>query len=71
MCVLLQGIPFELNMKANTYLTICDNLHVFFYNSSPFQKKQSINSSKYEVLVPIGTDLQVRVNDSDILLKNA
>lgn len=58
-------------MKANTYLTICDTLQIYYHNCPPFQKTHEVVSSKYEIVVPIGVDLNISVSNEPTKLKNA
>lgn len=58
-------------MKANTYLTICDALQVYYYNCPPYQKTHKVVSSKYEIVVPIGVDLNICVNNEHKKLMSA
>ena len=50
-CLLLQSIPFELNMKANCYLTVNDVIQAYYYQESAWKGKKKANNCKYEFLI--------------------
>lgn len=62
LCLLLQSVPFELNMRANCYLTISDAVQAYYYKCPPLQAKKKLSSFKYEILVPVGASLEVTIN---------
>lgn len=57
---MLQSIPFELNAKANIYLTVSDAIHVYHSRHS-VKESVKVISCKHEVVVPINTDMEVRI----------
>lgn len=57
MCLLVQSLPFELNLKANCYLTISDCIQAYYYNCAPFQAKSKLDCFKYEIMIPVNVDL--------------
>lgn len=68
-CVLLQSIPFELNMKTNSYLTISDSIQAFHYSQAPLQASRKISSFKYEVLLPVNIGLCLLINGQELTIK--
>lgn len=64
---MLQSIPFELNAKANCYLTVSDAIHVYHSRHS-VNELVKVVSCKYEIVVPINTDMEVSIGEKQVTI---
>lgn len=60
--MLLQSLPFEINMKSNGYLTITETVSASFYRETPKPVTRDYKC-KFQVFLPLNTCLIVKTSE--------
>ena len=61
----LHSLPFEINKKMNSYLTVADSLKISYFKEEIYLMLQKTKKCKYHVIFNIGHKMNIKLKISE------